>query len=62
MNTKLAPPAGVYPLSPALTLREACERTGSDDAGERCPSCPIRALCESENRWLIELVPRSRLH
>ena len=45
-----------------LTLGNACEKTGYDDSGKRCPSCPIKGLCASETRWLIELVPRSRLN
>ena len=62
MNIKLVSLASGYPHSPALSLRDACEQTGHDDAGQRCPSCPLKGLCASETRWLIELVPRSRLN
>ena len=56
------PGAGVgpAPLSPAMTLREACHRTGQDEDGGRCPLCPMLELCESEERWLVKLVRRSR--
>jgi hypothetical protein len=25
----------------------------SDNSGERCPICPVRDLCESDDRWLV---------
>jgi hypothetical protein len=49
------------PLSPALSLRQACRKTGYDDNGRRCPGCPLRELCESEERWLVRLADRSRM-
>jgi hypothetical protein len=24
-----------------------------DDDGQRCPECPLKTLCESEERWLV---------
>lgn len=62
MNTKLANPASGYPLSPSLTLRDACQKTGHDDGGNRCAACPLKGLCENEKRWVVELVSRSRLN
>jgi len=62
MNTKLTHPASADPLSPALTLRDACHRTGHDAGGNRCPDCPLKGLCENEKRWLIERVSWSRLN
>jgi hypothetical protein len=49
-----------YLRSPARTLREACLETGYDEAGKRCPVCPVKELCESEERWMVELAPHSR--
>jgi hypothetical protein len=49
-----------YPVSPARTLRDACRKTGHDDGGKRCPTCPLKDLCESEERWLVELASRAR--
>ena len=49
------------PLSPALSLRQACRKTGYDDSGRRCSGCPLRELCESEERWLVRLADRSRM-
>jgi hypothetical protein len=49
------------PLSPALSLRQACRKTGYDDSGRRCPGCPLLELCESEERWLVRLADRSRM-
>ena len=43
--------------SAPCTLRQACVRAGLDRGGERCPTCPVRALCESELRWLVKAVP-----
>jgi len=51
---------GSPPLSPAMTLRQACHRTGQDDKGRRCPLCPMLELCENEERWLVKLVARAR--
>lgn len=61
MDDELANRTRSAPLSPASTLREACRKTGHDDAGKRCPVCPLIELCDSEARWLVELVSRSRL-
>ena len=49
----LDPHAGAPPCS----LREACVRAGLDRGGERCPTCPVRELCQSEVRWLIKTAP-----
>ena len=35
------------------TLHAACVKAGLDRDGERCPDCPVRALCSSEGRWLV---------
>jgi hypothetical protein len=60
------PPKPVNP-APHLGPRplvEACRASGHDRAGARCPECPLRALCESEERWLVrrekEARPRRR--
>ena len=53
MNDKPAEPASLYTRSPALALREACRKTGFDDDGRRCIACPLRDLCESEERWRV---------
>jgi len=49
------------PLSPALSLRQACRRTGYDNSSRRCPGCPLKELCESEERWLVRLAGRYRM-
>lgn len=41
------------PLS--MTLRRACRESGFYGDGTRCPTCPIRHLCESEDRWAVPL-------
>ena len=46
-----------YLLTPLRTLRDACRHTGHDDGGTRCPTCPVQALCESEERWLVRVAP-----
>ena len=53
MNTALYPQIR-YPLSPALSLRDACRKQGYDNTGARCPGCPLKDLCESEERWLVQ--------
>lgn len=53
MADKAAQPVSHYLLSPARTLRDACRQTGRDDNGARCPVCPVRELCESDERWLV---------
>jgi hypothetical protein len=60
MKNGMAKSASSYLRSPARTLREACEETGHDEDGKRCPVCPVKDLCESEERWVVELAPRSR--
>jgi hypothetical protein len=59
-DDKSTNPVSPYLLSPARTLRDACRQTGHDDNGTRCPTCPVKDLCESEERWLVELASRSR--
>ena len=51
---------GDFP-SPVRTLKEACREIGLDDRGRKCPLCPLRDLCESEERWLVRLssLPRA---
>jgi len=53
MNDKPAEPASLYPRSPSLSLREACRKAGCDDDGRKCFACPLRELCETEERWLV---------
>ena len=53
MIDNAAQPVRHHLLSPARTLREACRQTACDKGGERCPICPIKALCENDERWLI---------
>lgn len=55
MNDNLATPDSYHPVSPACTLRKACQNTGHDDGGKHCPVCLLKDLCESEERWLVEL-------
>jgi hypothetical protein len=43
-----------YLLSPVRTLGEACREVGRDECGRRCPSCPLRELCQNEARWLVQ--------
>ena len=42
---------------PPCSLREACTRAGLDRGGERCPDCPVRDLCDSEQRWVVKVAP-----
>ncbi len=46
-------PANTAPYPGPRPLAEACRATGHDRAGERCPECPLRILCESDRRWLV---------
>lgn len=46
----------VPPGSPC-SMREACARASLDRGGERCPSCPVRELCQSEMRWVVKSAP-----
>lgn len=59
-DDKSTGPVRPYLLSPARTLRDACRQTGRDIDGARCPVCPVRDLCESDERWLVALTSRSR--
>lgn len=59
MNNTTPDPQLRYPLSPALSLRDACRKQGYDNTGARCPGCPLKNLCESEERWLVQLAARS---
>ena len=45
------------PPAPPCSMREACTRALLDRGGARCPTCPVRDLCESEARWLVKLTP-----
>jgi hypothetical protein len=53
MNDNPVEPVSLCPRSPALALRAACRKTGYDDGGRRCFACPLKDLCESEERWLV---------
>ncbi len=55
MNNPVVASPTAAPLSPALSLRQACRKTGHDDDGRRCPGCPLRTLCDSEERWIVRL-------
>ena len=44
-------------VSRACTLGEACREAGYDQGGKRCPDCPLRQLCQSEDRWLVKRFP-----
>jgi hypothetical protein len=46
----------------ACSLREACQMAGRDDDGRRCPDCPLKELCDSEARWLVQRMARSQYH
>jgi hypothetical protein len=46
-------PASPMPYRGPRVLAEACRASGHDRAGGRCPECPLRTLCESEERWLV---------
>jgi hypothetical protein len=43
-----------------LSLGEACRENGLDAHGQRCPVCPLKALCVSETRWRVRRPPRPR--
>jgi hypothetical protein len=47
------PPRYIAPGSAPRSLGDACRELGLDDEGQRCPECPLQALCESETRWLV---------
>jgi hypothetical protein len=38
----------------ARSLRQACVEAGLDRGGQRCADCPLKALCQSELRWLVK--------
>lgn len=42
------------------TLCEACRRTGCDEDSKRCPTCPLKNLCGSDDRWLVRM--SSQIH
>jgi hypothetical protein len=44
------------PASYPCSLRQACLKAGLDRGGERCQDCLLRALCQSELRWLVKTV------
>jgi len=50
-----------YPFATARSLREACQKIGLDRGGARCPDCPVRDLCEDDERWLVSRPAVSRL-
>jgi hypothetical protein len=56
MNSE--PPKPTIPafLSPARTLREACRKSGHDEGGRHCPTCPLKYLCENDERWLVPML------
>ncbi len=63
MNDRPADTAATRPRRTARSLREACQMAGRDDDGRRCPDCPLRELCESEARWLVQrIAPPPRYH
>jgi hypothetical protein len=43
-----------------LSLGEACRENGLDAFGQRCPACPLKALCVSDTRWRVQRPPRPR--
>ena len=54
-------PVNPAPYSGPRPLVEACRASGHDRAGGRCPECPLRALCESDKRWLVRQPESARL-
>lgn len=56
------PPKPISPpqFSRARTLRDACRESGHDDGGRRCAGCPLKYLCENDERWLLPLLLQSR--
>jgi len=61
MSKTISDLSAVSPLSPALSLRQACRNTGHDNSGKRCSGCPLKKLCESEERWIVRLTDLSQL-
>jgi hypothetical protein len=43
-----------------LSLGEACRENGLDAFGQRCPACPLKALCVSDTRWRVHREPRPK--
>ena len=52
-DTGTRTPEMLAPGAPC-SMREACARALLDRGGERCPSCPVRELCQSEGRWFVK--------
>jgi hypothetical protein len=52
MTNELPKPT-IPAFSSARTLRDACRQSGRDEGGRRCPACPLKYLCENDERWLI---------
>jgi hypothetical protein len=44
------------------SLREACRQVGLDRGGARCPTCPLRELCEHDERWMVRRPVAATLH
>lgn len=55
-NTANGTRAAMPPAAPC-SMREACIRASLDRGGARCPTCPVRELCENEGRWVVKLTP-----
>jgi hypothetical protein len=45
--------------STSCTLRDACRTAGYDEGGRRCAICPVKDLCENDDRWLVTLTEPS---
>jgi len=60
MTSGMPKPTMPYVFSPARTLREACRQSGHDEDGRRCPTCPLKYLCENDERWLVPSLMQSR--
>ncbi len=46
------------PAAPPCSLRQACVKAGLDRNGQRCATCPLGALCQSELRWAVRTATR----
>ena len=57
--TELPIDAARAPPSPAMTLRQACRKSGFYGDGSRCPCCPLRSLCAGDDRWALPLGERA---
>jgi hypothetical protein len=60
MPPRRPPKADPQRRSRRLSLGEACRENGLDALGQRCPACPLKALCVSETRWRVRRPPRPR--